>query len=393
MISRGFLPRLRQLLRNFPVVCILGPRQCGKTTFVKSVLPRWQYMDMEKPSDHARVTADPEEALNRLENHFILDEVQQAPQLFPVIRNFVDENRTRSGQMVLLGSASPALIQHASESLAGRIGFLDMTPFRWHEITQNATRLSMENLWFRGGFPDATLKKQDAARLDWFDAYTRTFIERDLSALGINVSATQMRKLWTMLAHFNGNIWNASKLAASMGTSYHTVNHYIDILEQTFLIRKLSPYFANIGKRLVKSPKVYFRDTGLLHYFLNIHSESTLSTHHARGTSWEAFIIEELITAFSLYVPGSQACYWRTATGVEVDLMIIQDSRLIPFEVKLHTSPDQEATKSLVSCMSDLDIEKAYLIYPGDEDYSLGNNITALGAGKLLANPKRLRRL
>ena len=393
MISRDCLSRLRQLLRNFPVVCILGPRQCGKTTFIKSALPRWQYLDMEKPSDHTRLAADPEDALHRLGSHFILDEVQQVPQLFPVIRNFVDENRARSGRMVLLGSASPALIQHASESLAGRIGFLDMTPFRWHEVTRNATRLTMENLWFRGGFPDATLKKQDAARLDWFDAYTRTFIERDLTALGIDVSAAQMRKLWIMLAHFNGNLWNASKLAASMGTSYHSVNRYTDILEQTFLIRKLPPYFANIGKRLVKSPKVYFRDTGLLHYFLNIHSESTLSTHPARGESWEAFIIEELITAFSLYVPGSQACYWRTATGVEVDLMIIQDERLIPFEVKLHTSPDQAAAKSLVSCMSDLDLEQAYLVYPGDEDYSLDNGITALGARKLLADPKRFHRL
>jgi len=387
------LPRLRRLLRNFPVVCILGPRQCGKTTFIKSALPRWQYLDMEKPSDHARLTADPEDALLRLESNFILDEVQQVPQLFPVIRNFVDANRARSGRLVILGSASPALIRHASESLAGRIGFLDMTPFRWREITGNNSRLTMGNLWFRGGFPDAVLNKQDDARLDWFDAYTRTFIERDLSALGIDVSAAQMRKLWIMLAHYNGNIWNASRLAASMGTSYHSVNRYADILEQTFLIRKLPPYFANIGKRLVKSPKVYFRDTGLLHYFLNIHSEATLSTHPARGASWEAFIIEELIAAFSLFVPGSQAFYWRTATGVEVDLIIIRDDRLIPFEIKLHTSPDQEAAKSLVSCMSDLKLKKAYLVYPGDEDYSLGNHVTALGARNLLADPERLRRL
>ena len=393
MISRDCLSRLRQLLRNFPVVCILGPRQCGKTTFIKSALPRWQYLDMEKPSDHTRLAADPEDALHRLGSHFILDEVQQVPQLFPVIRNFVDENRTRSGQIVLLGSASPVLIKHAAETLAGRIGFLDMTPFRCHEVTQSETRLTMEKLWFRGGFPDATLNKQDAARLDWFDAYTRTFIERELTALGIDISPIQMRKLWIMLAHFNGNIWNASKLAASMGTSYHSVNRYTDILEQTFLIRKLPPYFANISKRLIKSPKVYFRDTGLLHYFLNIHSELTLSTHPARGESWEAFIIEELITAFALYVPGTQAYYWRTSTGIEVDLMIMRDNRLIPFEVKLHSSPDKEAAKSLVSCMNDLALEYAYLVYPGDEDYSLGNNITALGIQKLLADPKRIRRL
>lgn len=393
MVNRDYLPRLKQLLRNFPVVCILGARQCGKTTFIKSALPQWKYFDMEKPSDHARLTADPEDAIRRLGNHLILDEVQQAPQLLPVIRSAVDETRERNGRIVLLGSASPALIRHTSDSLAGRIGFLDMTPLRWREITRDNAGLSMETLWFRGSFPDAALKKPDAARLDWFDAYTRTFIERDLAALGINVSSAQMRKLWTMLAHFNGNIWNASRLSASLGTSYHTVNHYTDILEQTFLIRKLPPYFANIGKRLVKSPKVYFRDTGLLHYFLNIHSESTLSTHPDRGASWEAFIIEELITAYSLYVPGIQTCYWRTATGLEVALIIIREDRLIPFEIKLHSSPDQAAVKSLVSCMTDLGLKQAYLIYPGNEDYSLGNGITALSASKLLCNPKRLCRL
>ena len=297
------------------------------------------------------------------------------------------------GQLVLLGSASPALIKHVSESLAGRIGFLDMSPFHWNEVGGVARKLTLETLWFRGGFPDACLKVSDQDRLDWFDAYSRTFIERDLSVLGIDVSAPQMRKLWTMLAHYSGNIWNASKLAGSLGTSYKTVNRYTDILEQTFLIRKLQPYFANIGKRLIKSPKIYFRDTGLLHYFLDVDSEKMLASHPARGASWEAFIIEELVTALSLYVPGSRVYYWRTATGVEVDLLVTKGDRLIPFEIKLHTSPRKRDVKSLYSCMEDLDIKSAYLIYSGKEDYSLGDGVTALAAEKLLGNPKRLSKL
>ena len=393
MISRCFSARLKQLLRNFPIVCVLGPRQCGKTTFIKSALPAWQYLDLEKPSDHTRLSADPEDALNRLKSHFILDEAQQVPQLFPVIRSFADNNPGKKGLLVLLGSASPALIKQVSESLAGRIGFLDMSPFHWNEVDGVVRKLTLETLWFRGGFPDACLKVSDQDRLDWFDAYTRTFIERDLAVLGIDVSASQMRKLWTMLAHYSGNIWNASKLAGALGTSYQTVNRYTDILEQTFLIRILPPYFANIGKRLIKSPKVYFRDTGLLHYFLNVASEKMLASHPARGASWEAFIIEELVSAFSLYVPGSRAYYWRTATGVEVDLLVTKGDRLIPFEIKLHTTPGKRDAKTLYSCMEDIGIKRAYLIYPGQEDYSLGDGVTALAAEKLLGNPKRLSKL
>ncbi len=393
MVKRQFGSRLRQLLRNFPIVCVLGPRQCGKTTFIKVVLPTWQYLDLEKPSDFTRLSQDPEDALKRLKYRFILDEAQQLPELFPILRSFVDQNRQKKGQLVLLGSASPRLISQVSETLAGRIGFLDMTPFQWHEVKGKVARLNFESLWFRGGFPDACLKASNVARLDWYEAYTRTFIERDLSALGIAISPAQMRKLWMMLAHTNGNIWNASQLAASLGVSYHTVNRYTDILEQTFLVRRLSPYHANVGKRLVKSPKIYLRDTGLLHYFLGIQNQKTLEIHPSRGTSWEGFVIEQIIGAFNLTSPGAQPFFWRTASGVEADLLIEKGGRIIPFEIKLHTSPTNREVAGLLSCMRDLKLRLGYVLYPGKKDYSLGHGIAAISAERLMSSPEQVTKL
>lgn len=392
MIKRHFSDCLRNLLKNFPVVCILGPRQSGKTTFIRAALPEWKYIDIEKPSDYIRLSGDPEDGLKRLKEHFIIDEVQQLPAIFPVIRSFVDQSRKKNGQMVLLGSASLSLIHQISETLAGRVGFLDITPFHWHEV-YGKKGITLETLWYRGGFPDAFLKPADNDRIDWFTAYTRTFIERDLSAMGISISSPQMRKLWTMLAHFNGGIWNASQLAASMGVSFHTINRYTDILEQTFLIRKLPPYFANIGKRLVRSPKVYFRDTGLLHYFLGLHDSDTFTAHPACGASWEGFVIEQMITAFQLFSPGSQPFFWRTASGAETDLIIQKNNRLIPFEIKLHSAPSLKDVPGLVSCMKDLNLDRGYVLNPGLNEYSIGSGIIVLPTEKLLSNLERLKEL
>ncbi len=393
MIARHFSARLQHLLRHFPIVCVLGPRQCGKTTFIKAALPQWSYLDLEKPSDFARVSQDPEDAVSRLRRRFILDEAQQLPALFPVLRSFMDQHPRKTGLVALLGSASPTLISQVSESLAGRSGFLDLTPFQWNEMKDYGKRFRLETLWFRGGFPHACLMANHHARLDWFDAYTRTFIERDLSALGISVSPSQMRKLWTMLAHYHGQIWNASQLAASLGISYHTVNRYTDILEQTFLIRKLPPYYANIGKRLLKSPKVYFRDSGLLHYFLGIHDPKDLDVHPARGASWEGFVIDHLVNLLALHAPGSQAFYWRTATGTEVDLLIKKGSRLIPLEIKLHSSPTKTDATSLSSCMKDLHLKRGYVVYPGTACYSLGEGISVLPVESLLGDPSFIKKL
>jgi predicted AAA+ superfamily ATPase len=393
MLTRHFETRLRALLRAFSVVCVLGPRQCGKTTFIRSALPRWRYLDLEKSSDAARLAEDPEDALRGLGREFILDEAQRLPAIFPLLRSFVDGNRARKGQLVMLGSASLSLITQISESLAGRVGFLDMTPFRWDEVRGRRKDLSLGALWFRGGFPGALLARSDAIRHDWFDGYTRTFIEHDLTALGVEVSGPRMRRLWTMLAHANGGLWNASQLAASLGVSYHTVNRYVDILEQTFLIRKLQPYFANLGKRLTKNPKVYFRDTGLLHYFLGISSPAILDGHQARGASWEAFVLDHAVSAFALVAPDARLYFWRTVTGSEVDILVEREGRLIPMEIKLHSAPRKADVPGLVTCMADLGLTTGYVLYPGSSDYSLGGGIRVLATPMLLADPKRFARL
>lgn len=391
-ILRRYRGVLRSLLRRFPIVTVLGPRQCGKTTFIRQALPAWTYVDLERPSDAAPLAADPEARLTQLRGPVVLDEAQRLPEIFPVLRGIVDRVGRR-GRFVLLGSASPALIRHISESLAGRTAFLDLPPFRWDEVAAPRTKWGLSALWFRGGFPVAFLERADRARHDWLEGYTRTFIERDLAALGVDVSAPQMRRLWTMLAHVNGGVWNASQLAASLGVSYHTVNRYVDILEQTFLVRKLPPYLTNIGKRLVKSPKVYFRDTGLLHYFLGILTPQALDTHPARGPSWEAFVIDQLVSAFQRALPGSQAFFWRTAQGDEVDLLIEGGGRRVPFEIKLHSAPRAEDARGLLRCMSALRLPRGYLVYPGAEPYSLGHGVTALPAERLLAHPERVARL
>ncbi len=390
MIERGYGVTLRILLRRFPTVTILGPRQCGKTTFIRQALPDWSYLDLERPADATPLLADPEARLGRLGDRVVLDEAQRLPEVFPVLRGLIDRRRSRKGRFVLLGSASPSLVRGLSESLAGRTAFLDLPPFRWDEVERRCPAGGLATLWLRGGFPDAFLARSEGARHDWMEAYTRAFIERDLPALGIDVSASQMRKLWTMLAHVNGGLWNASQLAASLGVSYHTVDRYVDIFEQAFLVRKLAPYFANVGKRLVKSPKVYIRDTGLLHYFLGIRSAGQLDTHPARGASWEAFVIDQLLSSYRRLDPGCRPWFWRTAQGDEVDLLIETGSRIIPFEAKLHSAPGPDVARGLWRCMADLKLSRGYVVYPGRERYSLGRGVVALPAGSLLARPLRL---
>ena len=393
MLERRYRDPLRRLLRQFAAVTVLGPRQCGKTTFIRQALPAWRYLDLERPSDAAPLAADPEARIPQLGDRVIFDEAQRVPDLFSVLRGAIDRGRGRAGRFFLLGSAAPRLVREISESLAGRAAILDLAPFRWDEVMARGVAGGSAALWFRGGFPRAFPDANDRNRQDWLEAYTRAFIERDLPALGIGVSAAQMRTLWTMLAHCNGAIWNASPLAASLGVSYHTVNRYVDILEHTFLVRKLPPFVVNLGKRLVKSPKIYFRDTGLLHYFLGIDSVDRLQAHPARGMSWEAFVIDQLLSAFERAAPGCRPYFWRTAQGDEVDLLIDHGSRLVPFEIKLHSSPGPGDARGLVKCMEALHLPRGYLVYPGRERYSLGRGVTALPVEPLLARPQGVARL
>ena len=356
----------------------MGPRQCGKTTFAKTELSGWRILDMERPSDLAKLESDPEDFLERAQGKIVFDEAQRFPQIFPILRSIVDAQRKNFGRFVLLGSVSPHLVRGVPESLAGRVGFLDMTPFIMGEVS------SWRNLWFRGGFPQAHLEGDDSRRNEWFEAYTRTFIERDLQQLGIRVSSAQMRKLWSMLAHVHGGIWNASEIGNSLGVNYHTVNRYVEILEESFLMRRLSPYFVNIGKRLVKSPKIYLRDTGLLHHFLGISSAEILAEHPKRGASWEGFVVEQAISFVSLQHPEAQYFFWKTATGQEVDLLIKVGKTILPIEIKTQGSPRKSDVKGLVACLEDLRLREGYVVRPQGETYSLGDGIRVVTLEELL---------
>lgn len=362
---RYFLKRVKRLFKQFSIVCLLGPRQCGKTTFVKKEFSTWRYIDLESPSQQTRVAEDVEFFLERLSGPVIFDEAQQLPQLFSALRSYIDKSVSSKRKILLLGSASFDLIKNISESLAGRIGFVDMAPFQFAEVSH------LSHLWFRGGFPSAYLKNNDRQRQEWFEGFTRTFIERDLTRLGIDVSASQMRRLFGMLAHTHGGLWNASEIGNSLGVSYHTVNRYVDILEQTFLIRKLMPFYANIGKRLTKSPKIYLRDSGLLHYFLGIQKEGELDFHPKRGLSFEGFVIEQIINEARLSDPSVEPYFWQTATKKEVDLILKRGSELTPIEIKTHTSPDRSMITGLIHCLEDMGLKKGYVIYPGKDQYTL----------------------
>jgi hypothetical protein len=392
MIDRAYDGILRGLLRRFPAVTVLGPRQCGKTTFIRQALPGWTYLDLERPAHALPLAADPEARLDQLGDRVIFDEAQRLPELFPVLRGRIDRRRSRPGRFVLLGSAAPSLVHGISESLAGRTAFLDLPPFRWDEV-RGGRGSGLAALWLGGGFPDAFLARTADRRAEWMEAYTRAFIERDLPGLGIDVSPPQMRRLWTMLAHANGGVWNASQIAASLGVSYHTVNRYVDILEQAFLVRRLPPYFANIGKRVVKSPKLFFRDSGLLHYFLGIRTAKELDAHPARGASWETFVIDQLLSGWARVDPGARGHFWRTAQGDEVDLLVQVGSRLVAFEAKLHSTPAAGDARSLWRCMEMLSIPHGYLVYPGRLRYSLGQGVTAIPASDLLGRPRALGRM
>lgn len=377
---------LKRKLKSFPAVAILGARQCGKTTLVKQCLPDWRYLDLERPSDARPLLSDAEARLRQLGDRIILDEAQVLPDIFPVLRALIDESRKRNGRYVLLGSASPELIKGLSESLAGRIAFIELTPFQYAEIHEEGDAgKAFEKFWLRGGFPDAYLEADFRTRADWFDAYQKTFLERDLHLLHTGANPALLGKLWSLFAHVNGGLWNASSFSAALGVSYHTVNRYADILEGSFLVRRLQPYFVNLGKRLVKSPKLYLRDTGLLHHFLGIQSQSVLDIHPARGASFESMLIEGLITQWKQHDGSARFYYWRTAAGAEVDLLVESKGKLIPYEIKIHSSPVLNDVRGLVACMEDLKIAVGYVVCNCRETYAMGKGIIAISAEATLA--------
>ncbi|MFH1739090.1 MAG: ATP-binding protein, partial [bacterium] len=330
------------------------------------------YLDLERPSDLAKLS-EPELYLETHSKELvILDEIQRKPELFPVIRALVDSER-RSGRFLILGSASPDLIRKSSESLAGRIIYLEMSPFSLAEIGSNEE--GVRKLWRRGGYPDSFLAGSESDSYQWREAFVQTHLERDIPNLGIRIPASTMSRFWTMLAHFHGQLWNASKIAGSLGVSNPSVKNYLEILQSTFMVRQLPPFFPNIKKRLVKSPKIYLRDSGLLHTLLRIEDQEGLLGHPSAGASWEGWVIEQIRSV----IPRSWGMYfYRTSAGAEIDL-VLQPSAphpLIAVEIKRTLSP--ELTSGFRSAFTDLGNAQGFFVYPGSEFYPLGENIHAL---------------
>lgn len=380
IIRRRHLDAVGRLLGRFPVVGLLGARQVGKTTLARTWLRaragRAVSFDLENPADLARLT-DPMLALEARQGLVVLDEIQRRPELFPVLRVLADR-RPRRARFLVLGSASPALLRQGSESLAGRIAYYELPGLSLREA---GPRMA-ERLWLRGGFPRSFLARSDAASMEWRRAFLRTFLERDLPALGVNVAAGTMRRFWTMLAHHHGQLWNASEFGRSFGVADTTVRGYLDKLTDAFMVRQLQPWHENIGKRQVRAPKVYVRDSGLLHTLLDAPARSDLEVHPKVGASWEGFILEQLIQQLGA---RPEAChFWRTHTGAELDLLIMRGSRRLGFEIKRTTAP--AVTPSMRSALADLKLDSLTVVHAGSESFPLAPRVTAMGWRSIVQN-------
>ena len=376
MWNRLIKEKLVYTATQFPAVLIIGARQVGKTTLAKSVFPNSNYCDLETPNNRSLFTDDPTYHLKKYGSKpLILDEAQIVPQIFLALRGIIDEDRDSNGRYIILGSAHPSLIQSVSESLAGRIGVIELDPLTLREVKQGTPIESIDNLWLKGGFPDAL--KGDF-RL-WWESYLRTLIERDLYLWGVQADPLLMRRIITMLAHHQGGLLNSSSLAGSLGINYHTINRYIGILEQAFLIRRLQPFHRNVGKRLVKSPKIYIRDTGLLHHLLNISTIDQLNCHPVLGNSWEAFLIEDLICREAIFYPHSQFYFWRTQAGSEIDLIIDRGSERFAIEIKVGSGIHPSKISKFRAAMKDVDAKSGYIVDHSDSDTPIAPKIEQLG--------------
>ncbi|MCM8613401.1 ATP-binding protein [Accumulibacter sp.] len=372
----AYLKTIRERLRANPIVSLVGPRQAGKTTLARMLAEESaeavHFFDLESPADLARL-ANPELVLRPLTGLLILDEVQRRPDLFPVLRVLADRPGTPA-RFLILGSASPALIKAGSESLAGRVSFVDVTGFSLAELGADA----LPRLWWRGGFPRAWLAPDDAIARQWLDDFRRTFLERDMPQLGIQVPAATLGRFWTMVAHYHGQVLNLAELARALGSSEPTARRYLDILSGTYVVRQLPPWFENLKKRQVRSPKVYIRDSGLLHALLGIPDPPGLQSHPKLGASWEGFCLEQI-----LGVCGDRDAYfWGTHSGAELDLMVQRAGRRLGFEFKFSEQPG--TTKSMRIALEDLALDHLYVIHPGEHEFPLDESITAITPARLI---------
>jgi len=347
---------------------------------LKEKIENFIYLDLESPSD-LRKLDDPELFFDVNKNKTVcLDEIQFRQDLFPVLRSIVDRNR-RNGQILILGSASRDLIRQSSESLAGRISFIELTPFVISEI-RDLPQYNITQYWFRGGYPDSFLSIDDNLSNRWRENFIRTFVERDIPQLGINIPALKLRRFLTMCAHNQGQLLNSSKLGDALGVSYHTIRNYIDLLEQTFIIRTLQPYEVNVKKRIIKSPKVYIRDSGLLHSLLEIFDFNELLGHPVFGASWEGFALENILAELA----GWKSFFYRTSSGNEIDLILIRGRKKIAVEFKSSKAPT--VTKGLWNALEDMNIQKAWIIAPVDESYLMKEGVTVSGLDYFIQHVK-----
>ena len=367
-----------RLLRENPVVLLLGARQVGKTTLAHDIAKARRgpvhRFDLEDDRDLARL-ADPFLALSPLRGLVVVDEVQRRPNVFPALRVLADRPRTPA-RFLILGSASPALLRQSSESLAGRVAHHELSGFDLAETGPAAS----ERLWLRGGFPRSFTAASDAASYRWRDNFVRTFLGRDLGDLGIALPGATMERFWGMLAHYHAQTWNGSELARAFGVSHHTVRQYLEALESVFMVRSLKPWSANLKKRQVKAPKIYLRDSGLLHRLLDIRDRRELERHPKIGASWEGFVIESVMRA--LGVSAASCYFWATHTGGELDLLVERGGRLRGFEVKRTSAP--RFTRSLRSVMADLNLSRLDVIHAGADTFPLAKGVRAVALGRLL---------
>lgn len=391
MIKRPqLLETMRRSLRRSRVVALVGPRQCGKTTLAREIVApsSVNYFDLEDPVSLARL-AEPMTALAGLRGVVVIDEVQRRPELFPVLRVLADR-RPLPARFLILGSASPELMRQSSESLAGRLETIPLSGFSLAELGAPA----LNRHWLRGTFPLAFLARSNAASVSWRRQFIHTFLERDLPQLGIGVPATALLRFWTMLAHYHGNVWNAAEPGRSLGVSEPTVRRYLDLLTGLFMVRQLQPWHENLKKRQVKAPKIYLRDSGLLHQLLGIGTDRDLLAHPKCGASWEGYAIEETLKV----VQPDEAYFWATHQGAELDLLLIKDGRRLGVEIKRMDAP--VLTPSMRIALDDLKLEQLVVFYPGKTHYTLAERVkvaplSVLGegdAGALFARPGRGRK-
>ncbi|MEW6240894.1 MAG: ATP-binding protein [Chloroflexota bacterium] len=381
MIERiHLLEETQESIKRNRVVALIGPRQCGKTTLARQIVSpdSSNYFDLENPVSLARLD-EPMTTLQELRGIIVIDEIQRRPDLFPILRVLSDRDPLPA-RFLILGSASPALLRQSSESLAGRIKIIQMSGFGLGEVGIE----NQNQLWTRGGFPLSFLAETDQASLEWRRDFVSTFLERDVPQFGVKIPSASLFRFWNVLAHYHGQIWNAAEAARTLNINESTARRYLDLLQDLFMVRQLQPWLSNVGKRQVKTPKVYFRDTGLLHYLLGIKSADDLNLNPKLGASWEGFVIEEVVKS----TRPDEVYFWGTHSGAELDLLLLKNNKRIGVECKRMDAP--KLTPSMRTAITDLELDKLVVVYPGLQTYALSDGITVFPLSKIVTNPKGL---